>query len=68
MNERGGDGGRCFAVQGVTNMTEYVVATGIRELGDLLTEEEKGVKYSLYCVQMNKEELVEQAEGKVKEN
>ena len=52
MDKRGGDGGCCFVVQGVTNTTEvtyvvtyevtYVVVTGIRELGDLLAEGEGG--------------------------
>ena len=46
MDKRGGDGGCCFMVQGVTDTTEvtYVVVTRTRELGDLLAEEEKGVK------------------------
>ena len=58
-SKRGGGGGCCFVVQGLTNMTEvtYVVVAGVRELGDLLAE-----------VQMHKEELVEQAEGKAKES
>ena len=45
MDKRGGDGGCCFVVQGVTDTTEvmYVVVTGTRELGDLL-EGERGVK------------------------
>ena len=46
MDKRGGDGGCCCVVQGVTNTTEvtYVILTGNRELGDLLTEGERGVK------------------------
>ena len=45
MNKRGGDGGCCFVVQGVTDMTKvtYVVVTETRELGDLLAEGERGV-------------------------
>ena len=71
MDKRGGDGGCCFVVQGVTNTTKvaYVVVTGTRELGDLLTEGERGgQRQSLNCAQMNKEELIEKAEGKVKES
>ena len=39
-------GGCCFVVEGVTNTTEvaYVLVTGTRVLGDLLAEEERGVK------------------------
>ena len=46
MDKRGGDGGCSFVVQEVANTTEliYVVVTGTRELGDLLTEGERGVK------------------------
>ena len=66
MDKRGSDGGCCFVVQGVTDTTEYVVVTGTRALGDLFAEGEKEVKDSLDCVQMNKEELAEQAKGKVK--
>ena len=46
MDKRGGDGGCCFVVHGVTNTTEvtYVVVTGTRELGDLLAEGERGSK------------------------
>ena len=70
MDKRGGDGGCCFVVQGVSNTTEvtYVVVTGTTELGDLLAEGGWGQRPSLACMQMNKEELVEQAEGKVKES
>ena len=37
MDKRGGDGGCCLAVQGVTNTTDvaYVVVTGTRELQSL---------------------------------
>ena len=43
MDKRGGNGGCCCVVQGVTNTTEvmYVVVTGKRELGDLLAEGER---------------------------
>ena len=43
MDKRGGDGGRCFVVQGVTDTTEgaYMVVTGTRELRDLLAEGER---------------------------
>ena len=44
------------------------VSDRTRELEDLLAEGERGVKDSLHCVQMNKEELAEKAEGKVKES
>ena len=46
MNKRGGDGGCCFVVEGVTNTTEvaYVVVTGTRQLGNLLTGGERGIK------------------------
>ena len=46
MDKRGGDGGCCFVFQGVTYTTEvtYVLVTGTREFGDLLAEEERGVK------------------------
>ena len=42
MDKRGGDGGCCFLVKGVTNATEvaYAVVTGTRELEDLLAEGE----------------------------
>ena len=71
--QRGDDGGCCFVVQGVTNTTEvtYAVMTGARELGDLLAEGERergGQRQSLDCVQIHKEELVEQEEGKEKES
>ena len=38
MDNRDGDDGCCFVVQGVTDTTEvtYVVVTGTRELGYLL--------------------------------
>ena len=64
------DGSCCFVVQGVTNtmVVTYVVVTGARELCDLLAEGERGVKDSLDCVQMNKEELFDQAEEKVKKS
>ena len=71
MDKGGGDGGCCFVILGVTDTTEvtYVVVTGTRELGDLLAEgERESQRQSLDCVQMNKEELAEQAEGKVKES
>ena len=45
-----------------------MVVTGTRELGDLLAEGERSQRQGLDFVQMNKEELVEQAEGKVKES
>ena len=43
MDKRGGDGGCCFVVQGVTDTTEvtYVVMTRTRELGDVLAEGER---------------------------
>ena len=46
MDKRGGDGGCCFVVQGVTDTTEitYVVVTETRELEDLLAEGERGIK------------------------
>ena len=46
MDKGGGDGGCSFVVHGVKNTTKvtYVVVTGTRELGDLLTEGERGVK------------------------
>ena len=46
MDKRGGDGGCCFVVNGVTNTTKvtHVVVTGTRELGNLLAEGEIGVK------------------------
>ena len=46
MDKRGGDGGCCFVVDGVTDTTNvtYVVVTGTRELGDLLAEGEREVK------------------------
>ena len=59
-------------VQEVTNTTKVtcVVVTGTRKLGELLAEgeRERSQRQSLDCVQMNKEELAEQAEGKVKES
>ena len=44
QDKRGGDGGCCFVVEGVTNTAEvaYVIVTGTRELGDLLGEGERG--------------------------
>ena len=70
MDKKGGDGGSCFVVRGVTNTTEvkYVEVTGTRQLGDLLAERERGQGQSLDCAQMNKKELAEQAEGNVKES
>ena len=41
MDKRGGDGGCCFVVQGVTDTTE--ITYGTRELEDLLAEGERGV-------------------------
>ena len=57
MNKRGGDGGCCFVVEGVTNTTEvaYVVVTGTRQLGNFLTGGERDQRQSLDCLQMNKE-------------
>ena len=68
MDKRGGNGGCCFVVQEVTNTTKVtnVVMTITRELGDLLAEGERGQRQSLDCMHMNKEELIDQAEGKVK--
>ena len=72
MKKRGGDGGCCFVVQGVTDTTgvTYVVVTGIRQLGDLLGEgeRERSQKQSLDFAQKNREELAEQPEWKVKES
>ena len=43
MDKRGGDGGCCFVVEGVTNTTKvtYVVDTGARELRDWLAGRER---------------------------
>ena len=71
MDKVDGDGRCSFVVHGVTNTTEvtYMVVTGTRARGDLLTERERGgQRQSLDCMQMNKEEMVEQPEWKVKEN
>ena len=70
MDKTGGDGGCCIVVQEVTDTTEvtYMVVAGTGELGDLLAEGERSQRQSLDCVQMNKEELAEQAEGKVKKS
>ena len=67
MDKGGGDGRCSFVVHGVTNTTEvtYMVVTGTRERGDLSTERERergGHRQSLDCMQMNKEEMVEQPE------
>ena len=46
-------------------LATYVVVTGAGELGDLLAEgKREDQRQSLDCVQMNKEELVEQEERK----